>query len=117
MLRSEEKPINSVGIRGGLPRKFLSNRWSKLKVLSPREKRNGENKSGNTGLISADRSTRATLSTYNTWMQLSRLQRIYHLRCLKLRLTTGPEAAVAVRTKLAEAISFHVTMQAVDNPA
>ena len=64
-----------------------------------------------------DRSVKATLSTYNTWMQLSRLQRIYHLRCLKLRLTTGPVAAVAVRTKLAEAISFQVTMQAVDNPA
>ena len=63
------------------------------------------------------RSSEGYSHTYNTWMQLSRLQRIYHLRCLKLRLTTGPVAAVAVRTKLAEAISFHVTMQAVDNPA
>ena len=26
-----------------------------------------------------------TLSTYNTWMQLSRLQRMYHSRYLKLR--------------------------------
>ena len=64
-----------------------------------------------------DRSTKATLSTYNTWIQLSRLQKIYHFQSLKLRLTTGPVAAVAVRTKLAEAISFQVTMQAVDNPA
>ena len=64
-----------------------------------------------------DRSVKATLSTYNTWMQLSRLQRIYRLQYLKLRLTTEPIAAVVIRTKLAEAISFHVTMQAVDNPA
>ena len=30
-----------------------------------------------------DRSTRATLSTYNTWIHVSRLQKIYHFRCLK----------------------------------
>ena len=44
-----------------------------------------------------DRSTRATLSTYNTWIQVSRLQKIYHLPSLKLRLTTTPLAVVVAR--------------------
>ena len=30
-----------------------------------------------------DRSTRATLSTYDTWIHVSRLQKIYHFRCVK----------------------------------
>ena len=79
---------------------------------APREAAHGwaefearENKSRNTGRISVDRSTKATLSTYNTWMQLSRLQRIYRLQYLKLRLTTVPIAAVAVRTKLGRSLS------------
>jgi hypothetical protein len=32
-----------------------------------------------------DRSTKATLNTYNTQIQLSRLQKIYHLHRVKLR--------------------------------
>ena len=51
----------------------------------------------NSGLTSVDRSTKATLSTYNTWIQVSRLQKIYHLPSLKLRLTTTPLAVVVAR--------------------
>ena len=47
-----------------------------------------ETKQENTGITSVDRSTKATLSTYNTWIQLSRLQKIYRLQSLKLRLAT-----------------------------
>ena len=43
----------------------------------------------NSGWTSVDRSTKATLSTYNTWIQLSRLQKIYRLQGLKLRLATA----------------------------
>ena len=50
---------------------------------------NGLDKTQNTGITSVDRSTKATLSTYNTRIQLSRLQKIYHPRSLKLRLTTA----------------------------
>ena len=46
-------------------------------------------KTQNTGITSVDRSTKATLSTYNTWIQLSRLQKIYRLQGLKLRLATA----------------------------
>ena len=50
---------------------------------------NGLDKTQNTGITSVDRSTKATLSTYNTWIQLSRLQKIYRLQGLKLRLATA----------------------------
>ena len=43
-----------------------------------------------------DRSTKATLSTYNTWIQVSRLQKIYHLPSLKLRLATTPLTVAVV---------------------
>ena len=44
-----------------------------------------------------DRSTRATLSTYNTWIQISRLQKVYRIQSLKLRLATEPLAVDVVR--------------------
>ena len=44
-----------------------------------------------------DRSTRATLSTYNTWIQISRLQKVYHIQSLKLSLATEPLTVDVVR--------------------
>ena len=65
-----------------------------------------------------DRSTKATLSTYNTWIQISRLQKIYHLQSLKLRLATntfsGNSGSYATGPR---PNGCHVTMQVVDNTA
>jgi hypothetical protein len=44
-----------------------------------------------------DRSTKATLSTYNTWIQISRLQKVYRIQSLKLRLPTEPLTVDVVR--------------------
>ena len=44
-----------------------------------------------------DRSTKATLGTYNTWIQLSRLQKVYRVQSLKLRLPTAPLTVDVVR--------------------
>ena len=53
----------------------------------------------NSGWTSVDRSTKATLSTYNTWIQLSRLQKIYHIHSLKLRFTTKPLTVLAAHAQ------------------
>jgi len=44
-----------------------------------------------------DRSTMATLSTYNTWIQISRLQKVYRIQGLKLKLPAKPVTVNAVR--------------------
>ena len=51
----------------------------------------------NTGWTSVDRSTMATLSTYNTWIQISRLQKVYRIQGLKLKLPAKPVTVNAVR--------------------
>ena len=60
----------------------------------------------NTGWTSVDRSTKATLSTYNTWIQVSRLQKIYHLPSLKLRLATTPLAVAVVHMQQGRDLMF-----------
>ena len=58
------------------------------RAMQYRAARTRHNKSQNTGITSVDRSTKATLSTYNTQIHISRLQKIYHFQCSKLRLAT-----------------------------
>jgi hypothetical protein len=45
-----------------------------------------------------------TLSTYNTWMQLSRLQRMYHFRYLKLRFVRRRLSALRTYAKLGRSL-------------
>ena len=72
----------------------------------------------NIGWTSVDRSTKATLSTYNTQIQLSRLQKIYHLRYRKFSLGTeafnGSSASHATGSR---PNVCHVTSEMVDNTA
>ena len=53
-----------------------------------------------------DRSTKATLSTYNTWIQLSRLQKVYRIQSLKLRLATEPLTVDVVRMQQGRNLMF-----------
>ena len=65
-----------------------------------------------------DRSTKATLSTYNTWIQLSRLQKIYHIQSQKLRLTTCTFNSISSLCAAGPRPNVcHVTMEVVDNTA
>ena len=65
-----------------------------------------------------DRNTKSTLNTHNTWSQLSRLQRIYHFRNLKLILATNSfDTKTSSLATSPRPNGCHVTTEVVDNTA
>jgi len=80
-----------------LMHKMVANYVERISAATQCAIQTGGTNQQNAGWTSVDRSTKATLSTYNTWIQISRLQKVYHIQSLKLRLATEPLTVDVVR--------------------